>query len=273
MAQERNRHKNKEQPATEKLSINSVHTMKLRHEYLEVLAEAYEKKISGLNTKDDFYDLYKRTNVLLDEIETAPELNLDARVSGELIDLTGKKLNNLFCGGLIPFEDVIRLMQIPGTFERASAYVNTIYRGARFPQLLLLNLEDEEKERPAKKTKIKEETKELEQPKKEQKKELEQIDAPDKIKKIFEIIQKVEKIELLKLIVHPTDFSKTVENLLYLSFAIKLERAYIIESEKQYFVMSTKQEDIDKSHLILTITQEEAQEAIKTYQITHPLIE
>ncbi|KAI5189329.1 hypothetical protein NECID01_0524 [Nematocida sp. AWRm77] len=233
----------------------------VREEYIELLAETKEEKRKPKEDGSVLYTLYEKTNTLLQEVETAPELRLDACVSGEVVDLYSKQVGKLCAGTLLTVAQFVSLMKTPEAWRQAQEYSTDVYRGAYFPRLLCLR---EEESPPRKKpARRREESTEIEKPGAEENQALQQTDAPWEVKKIFQVLQSIGTVELLRLVVDPQDFSKTVENLLYLSFAVKLERAFLHTKNGTLYVSSTKQEEETLSHFILTISPQEHARAVK----------
>lgn len=242
----------------------------LRHEYIELMAETKEEKKKPAESSLALYHLYEKTNTLLGAVRTSPELRLDACVSGEVVELYSRQLAKLCSGAALSVAQLVALMKNPENQLAAARYAESLFRGARFPPRLELRAAEIPPRRAVKRRGAEGQ---LEKPAAEQDQALQQTDAPQQIKKIFQVLQTVGSIELLKLVINPRDFAKTVENLLYLSFAVKLERAFVTERHGVLFVSRTRQEDSPSAAFILTISPADQARAIAELAIDRPLLD
>lgn len=248
--------------------IYSEHADEVRTKYIELLAETKEQKSS--ENSSSLYSIYKKTNLLLPSVKTPPELLLDACVSGEIVDISDRRLSRLCSGDKISVDEYLSLFC---DYPRGphSEYVISMFRGSKIPNHL--SIEGEEEIRERRERKREKTSKECNHPQPSTPADDQsQKDIISKVKKICEVLDKYEYLPLFSLVLHPNDFSKTVENLLTLSFAVKLERAFIHKENDTVFVSSTRREYRD-SHCVITITKEEAETLIKSQNISHPLLD
>ncbi|KAI5172745.1 hypothetical protein NEFER03_1777 [Nematocida sp. LUAm3] len=237
----------------------------VRHAYIDLMNKAKEQKHSHEEGISSLYSIYKKANDLLPSVTTGEELRLDACVSGEVVSISSRRVVKLCSGDRIIQEEYISLLK--ENWNAHEQYVKTVFHGAIFPKNISILGEEEEK---TKKKRRQIEEKEIQKPKNEKNKEEET--STKTIKKIIEILTEKKKIPLNQLIVHPTDFSKTVENLLYLSFAVQIERVFLLVEDEIYVTLN-KTIEKEESHVILTITRDEAEEAIRKYSLKSSLLE
>ncbi|KAI5187057.1 hypothetical protein NEHOM01_1896 [Nematocida homosporus] len=243
----------------------------IRKEYIELMAETKEKRKSSSEGSSGLYSIYCRANALLDSVTNAPELRLDANVAGEVVDLESSRLAKLCAGDRVTPEEFISLLKDQPSGLHTD-YITTIFRGCRLPAILVLKEEEEIRPRKAPRKPL--EALPLEVPNTTAKPPQDQIDAPDKIKRIYQILQEQQRLPVLQLAIVPNDFAKTIENLLYLSFAVRIERAFLVQENNTLYVTCDKDpQAVQSSHLILTTTQEEVEKAIQEFQITRALLE
>ncbi|OAG29535.1 hypothetical protein NEDG_00668 [Nematocida displodere] len=254
------------------MSKGPLASARIRKEYIELMEETKEKKDSS-EAESSLFAIYQRTNTLLASVTTTPELRLDASVSGEVVDIASNRLHKLCVGALITPEEFVASMREAVFSEGFFREAHSCFRGALFPAIL--SVEGEALERDRRAPKKRKDEGEIERPEAAPKNTLAQIDAPEKVKAIFKVLSQKKRIELLHLIVDPENFAKTVENLLYLSFAIKLERAFISKENGSFLVTADQEEHSlhDPSHLILSISQEEAEDAARKHGLTRSLLD
>jgi len=237
----------------------------LRKEYLEVQERTREEKNAGKENTKELFSLFHRTNELLERVNTSSELNLDARVSGEVVDISSRKVQRLCQSGSLTVEEFVELVK-KKTARGAAEYVSSAFRGETFPPVLQIEeIEYSVEEDRKKRVLIKIDEKEARRPETEENRSLDQIDMPKQIGAIYNVVKKKKKVELLELVLDPEDFSKTVENTLYLSFAVKLERAFISQGGGTLYVTSEREEQADDSHVVLSFTKEEIERLNEKY--------
>lgn len=225
-----------------------------------MLLETKQTKNSDSSGISGLYSIYMRANALFQDIQTVSELRLDASVSGDIVDVSSARVQKLCRGSFLTAEDFVRRISSEEGMEAYVRYCASRFSGAVFPPYIELDAHFESKEKtvrkPCKKRK--------DVPEKEVAAEMpgetpDDSDALVAMKKICAVLLQKRKIDLLSLVVDPNDFSQTVENLLYLSFAVKLERAFISQENGGLYVTPHR---TDRSpggtHAILCITKDEA---------------
>lgn len=230
----------------------------LEEEYLELIKITKEKK----KENELLYPIYKQSNNLLKNIRNTNELRLDAYLSDEII---GEESRRIFleCTNNITVNTYIDLVISNNMNHRMIS--QRYFRGASFPPILSLSgslLRQEKKQKKIKAEKTQEKPEEIEG--------VEEVDVPNEIKKIFLILKQKEEIELYRVVIDPNSFSRTIENILSVSFAVKVGRAFIEEREDiLYLTLERKGEQKD---CIISITEEEMDRIVESMKIEESML-
>ncbi|KAI5180482.1 non-structural maintenance of chromosomes element 4 [Nematocida sp. AWRm80] len=232
--------------------------------YIELMEETQAQKTESAA----LYEIYRKTNYLFQYVSTAPELRLDAHVSGEIVNLATSKLEKQCTGAILTADQFIQF--ITTSEDKHMDYIDKYFLGTSIPREL--HLQGPEKPKRKRTAQPLEENQKLENTTTQQPTYLQQIDSLERVKQIYKVLQDVRQIELFRLVINPNSFSKTVENILFLSFAVKLERVYLSIYNQTIYVTAEQDKPNDTSHLIISITQEEAQEAIEQLKISTPML-
>lgn len=233
----------------------------LAEEYIKLIKIAKEKK----KENEVLYPIYKDINALLKEIQTTRELRLDAFLVNEIIDEESKRIL-LQCNNTITLNMYVDLVSTNLQVHRELA--NTHYRGAYLPPLLPLTGTVNRAVRKEKKQRVE---KEQETPE-EIKENTEEINVPKEIKKLYTVLKEKKEIEVFRLVINIDSFSKTVENLLTLSFAVKVGRAFLLEKNGVLYVSVNKIGEKKSSCCTISVCQQEIEELIKEMKITENLM-
>ncbi|KAI5192637.1 hypothetical protein NEMIN01_2125 [Nematocida minor] len=220
----------------------------LAEEYIELIKIAKEKK----KENELLYPIYKHSNTLLKSIKNTRELRLDAYLADEIIGEESKRIF-LQCSNNITVSSYIDLVSTNLSAHKALA--NAQYRGAHFPPVLSLRGHITKAVRKPKKQKTEKDQEKANND--EQETQTDEIDAPKEIKKIYRILKEKKEVELFRLVIDPNSFGKTIENILTLSFTVKVGRAFITEKEGVLYATLERVEEPIDTHCIISVTEED----------------
>lgn len=253
----------------------------IKNEYMALLKHVRENKERILDEEgsEGVHNLFRRTNALLANVTKAPELRLDAKVSGEVVKLSGSRIAKMCRGTGVSLEEFLK--EIAGVSGKTGAsragfdnlgdplltgenegfflYAHGFFQGAKFPDELGI-AEDAVEGGGERKTQRKRrlaDAGEAETPGVE--------GAPDedcnilkRVKLVVELVERLGRVEFYRLVVSPSSFAETIENIFYLSFVVRLERVFLEwEGEAIYVtVQPTPGRDRAYAHFIAEMTED-----------------
>ncbi|KRH92219.1 hypothetical protein M153_9688000863 [Pseudoloma neurophilia] len=249
---------------------------RLQEKYFEILnnirTEKGELKDFDREKIDSFWD---EANLLFSDIKNPIELKLDARISAEAVNLSSvdfeKKLRNRKITTQRFIEQLNRALiqdsdQKNTNIRKIDMFFNEMrknYYGIKFHEFMSIG-------EPRRINRIsgtrKKDEKNFEQTQVD-KGEMKEDTFLIKINKIVEKIG-IQTIDYYKIVLDPTSFTKTIENIFALSFAIKLKKLSLIFDEngnisltKRFIEITTddraEKEDVHLRHFASTIDYKE----------------
>jgi Nse4 C-terminal len=258
----------------------------IKNEYLMLLKSVEENRenICEEEGADNVYRIFRRSTDLLKSVRKSSEMRLDAKVSGEAVEIANARIAKMCKGTGISLGEFLKKIaskecKDPGDneyFESGDglvhrgnfgffSYVGRFFFGTRFPQGRL-NIgsedgdgrgesggkEEEKRERRKRKQSC---IKELEVPGDEKKSD--EHDLLMRIKFTYELVCKRGRTRFYDLVLSPDSFAETVENVFYLSFVVKLERLFLEWEGNVIWITSKRAPGAsDGSHFIVGMTEE-----------------
>lgn len=241
-------------------------TIKIK--YLDILKDLRKNK---QNINDRLDEVIENTNNLLTQVDLPSELVLDAKVSYE----STSQANSIFLKNCL--EDKITTEQFVNLFnsKEMKEYVNFVYnkfQGVCFTDKL--NLFPVQRIRSQRT--VSQIRRNMKNDPKSPKKLLEAKDDENQlnlVKRIKKIVRQKGKVDYFSLVLDPKSFSRTIENLFYLSFAVKMQQVYLKMIDNNLFVtIENESEEDNLNHLIVSIEYSEFKKLVKKYKINEPMI-
>lgn len=267
----------------------------LQQKYFEILKNIKDEKVDlGDINNQKIEDIINQANLLFSEVSNPIELKLDARISAETVNLSSvyfeKKLRNRKITTQKFIQHLNRAMN-PDVSEDMSNHTNKLntffmeltnkYYGIKFMEFQTIG---EIKCRQPREITGKEE-------KEHGMTQISQCNLKDdtfiaKIDKIVDLIGD-QKIDYYRAVLDPNSFTKTVENIFSLSFAIKLKKISLISDEQGNFFLSkrapvnasgnletvTPSQETEIKHFSSTMDHEEYRQLVDVLEIDKPFID
>lgn len=249
--------------------------MNIEDEYLEIIQRIKKEKQNLEDGDELLLILQKRANELFKEIRNTNELKLDAKFKKEshkiIFNKFKKKQNeekltsNSFLKLINKIEDDLFFKIVYSSYDKSL--------NLKIPKIFkepFIN----KKRIKSKNEKIKEE---YISPIIQSIPKYEEDIIDLMIKKIINIVKKEKKIEFFKLILNPNSFSKTIENIFYLSFANKTGEVKIYEENSIIFVkietnISNLKIKDEYQHFIFNIQYYEYEKLISILNIKNSML-
>ncbi|KAF7703777.1 Interacting inhibitor of differentiation [Cucumispora dikerogammari] len=258
----------------------------IEQEYLEIIEKIKMERQSMEETDDILLSiLQERANELFDKIENTNELKLDAKfkkVSNKVVyNKFAKSKNDI----RISCTDFVKFLTDPQN-EDFFKVVSSCYDQSlklRIPKTFKQPLGEQKKIKTTLTWKY---MKENISPLKTSIPEEEEDIIDSMINKIVTVVRREKKVEWFRLILNPFSYSKTIENVFYLSFANKMGKINIFEEESKIYVQleeehqdahnnkifgkqhsETQKENGQKQNFIFNIELFEYEELIKKLKI------
>ncbi|KAF7684540.1 Interacting inhibitor of differentiation [Astathelohania contejeani] len=247
-------------------------------EYLNLIHELKEKREEMVENKNNIFDdLIQRSTELLEKVKTTSELKLDARFSTVSTKISNESMEKVFRESLVTSNDYLEIVQ--NHFQNGDIRFNLFLKkaaeafyGIEFVDLFNISDNGEEKDR-VKRKKIGIGFEELEVPK-----VLTEGDLEDNssiiVNNIRDIVYKFGSLEYYRLVIDPNSFSRTIENIFYLAFAIRNDIVFFEVKNNILYVSKDKRIEPDgqDSHFILNIEHEDYKKIIQKLEIKEALI-
>lgn len=249
--------------------------MNIEDEYLEIIQRIKKEKQNLEDGDELLLILQKRANELFKEITNTNELKLDAKFKKEshkiIFNKFKKKQNeekltsNSFLKLINKIEDDLFFKIVYSSYDKSL--------NLKIPKIFkepFIN----KKRIKSKNEKIKEE---YISPIIQSIPKYEEDIIDLMIKKIINIVKKEKKIEFFKLILNPNSFSKTIENIFYLSFANKTGEVKIYEENSIIFIkietnISNLKIKDEYQHFIFNIQYYEYEKLISILNIKNSML-
>jgi hypothetical protein len=247
---------------------------------LDLLQQIRNQKEEILENKDNVLDgIITRANALFSHIKSPSELKLDARISTESTALSSQYMGKVLRNDTICSDSFISLVN--DSFNDKSEYFWTYrekmehnFHGIEFVDRFVMAYKEDEKKQRNKPVRDRLTDTSPERPKKVT--ELYGDEGTLKVvKKIKSIVRLKGEVEYYRLVINPTSFSKTVENIFYLSFAVKIGMVALVNKNGVLVVSTNGGEEIEGSrgHLVFDIEYSEYFKIIERLGISDPLID
>lgn len=240
----------------------------IKIKYLDILKVLRINKESSNQNLDE---VIQNTDNLLTQVENPSELVLDAKVSYE----STSQASTIFLKNCM--EDKITTEQFVSFYgkKQMKEYVKFMYRkfyGVNF--LEKFNLFTIEKVRTQRTQGIIRRSQRTDPKTPDLAIEItEDENQLNVVKKIKKILREYEEIDYFTLVLDPHSFSRTIENLFYLSFAVKMQQVFLKMNDNKLLVVKENETDDDLlSHLIVSIEFNEYRKLIKNLNIKEPMI-
>ncbi|KAG0440357.1 Non-structural maintenance of chromosome element 4 [Dictyocoela muelleri] len=237
----------------------------IKEEYNELLRELrFKKERDG----DDQYlnEILDKSDILFEKIEDVNLLKIDAKIRSESTRLSNQCLEKQIKGNFT-VNDFINFMKKP-EFNEFCRKIAENYIGIDF--FVPCSLVPKESITRKKSEKITES--QAIEPNK-----IEKIDEDEAVVYIDKIVASIsENVNFYKLVLDPNSFSKTVENIFYTSFAIKLKKLFVFQDNSGNILVTkinpNKGKNNDDSHLIFDIEFNEYKKLIENLKIHEAFI-
>ncbi|ELA48102.1 hypothetical protein VCUG_00340 [Vavraia culicis subsp. floridensis] len=259
----------------------------IQDQYFDLLNDLRNKKEELADTDTSNLDnIIAKTNTLFTDITTSAELKLDAKISAEAVNLSSltfeKKLRNRKVTTMSFINNLNKgLKKNIGDEQCAERYNRKMhilfgsleqrFYGITFKHHYGLAVND--------RLRRKREAKVEEQDRKSTKIEHKRIKDDNFAHKIDKITDAIgnQKIDYYRLVINPDSFTRTIENIFYLSFAIKLKKVKFCFENRRILIAKTdgEQEQGEKevNHFISSIDYVEYKRIIHNLNIDKPFLQ
>lgn len=246
----------------ESLNINDEYTL-----LLDQICEAQLSKASNNNLEV----IIAQTENLLKSVKNPTTLKLDARVFSEAVNASSDILEKSLRNFKLDTEAFLNLDH--DTIERYFIRAKTFYYGIKFHKFISL----EERVKPsitirkAQSRSVKEEEEEkIDEPRGKPEREESNMQIAETIRNL---VSQRHKIEYFRLVIDIESYSKTVENMFYLAFAVRMKMVNIkVISDVIYVVERNNSDEGEDSHMIVELDYDEYRELIIVLNLKKSLI-
>lgn len=267
---------------------------------MKSVQDQYFELLSDLkNKKEDFSDIetanldriIARTNALFSVVTNSVELKLDAKISAEAINLSSltfeKKLRNRKVTTMSFINNVNKALKEEEEGDQINIHkrqMNVLFKtlNSQFYGISFKNhysLVPTNKPRKAKEIKRENNDERNEKCTKIEHKRMKEDSFSGKIDRIVKAVAD-KKIEYYMLIINPISFSKTIENIFYLSFAIKLRKVKFLFEDKKAFILTNDnkatiegEEEAELNHFTSSLDYVEYKRITENLKIEKPLLD
>lgn len=91
------------------------------------------------------------------------------------------------------------------------------------------------------------------------------------IRRIKQIV-KDEDVDFFRLVLDPNSYAKTIENIFYLSFAVKIKQVKLLDKNGLFVAFCDGDEEEDLNHMVISLEFHEYKKLIEFYGIKKPLL-
>lgn len=237
----------------------------LSKDYIKLLNKIQtDKQLYIANVNDTLTELITESEKLFDRIQRPSTLKLDARLLTESTTISSINFEKTIRNNAIDTQRFISLYHN----DRLDEYYSKVmkkFNGIRMYQLFVTEYEENQNRRSINRNKITVDT-EPEIPKCIH--ENLEVDInkeiPDKIQKL---VEKVGDIEYYRLVVDKDSFGKTIENMFYLAFAVKLGKVSLCSKNSILYVSKESRDSEGYEHLIVDFTYDDYKNIIEKLNI------
>jgi non-structural maintenance of chromosomes element 4 len=227
----------------------------IHHRYLDLLQEIRVSKDEILENRSKLESLIETSNILFKKINTSSELRLDAKVNALSTRMSHTRMERDMSESGMTSKRFIAYLE-KGLLEEFYEYAFSCYWGMVFLDQLVLRTEEGEqgKRAPPQRRQLNVAEAEIPRP----------VSAVGEDTDLFEIVSQIRclasergECDYFELVIDPASFSKTVENMFYLSFAIRSGIVSLVSREDALVICSGTTAGEDSGHLVLEMTYEE----------------
>lgn len=255
----------------------------VQNQYFKILNDLRNKKeeVADLDV-DNLDSIINQTNALFTNITNSIELKLDARISAETVNISSidfeKKLRNrkisteLFIKHLNKnFRNTDNSTIQTKRRQKINIFlekINKNFYGIRFKEIYALAFDKKTKKKKEAAKKDEESTKSTEI-------KFKQTETEDFTQKIDKLVCHIgnSRIEYYRVVLNPTSFTETIENIFYLSFAVKCNKLKLIFDKNVFYVTGEKNnnkvciKEHEQCHFTSTINYEEYKKLVQNLEI------
>lgn len=233
-------------------------------QYLDLLSKIKDTHISTAeNTQLDY--IIVQAEELFQSIEKPSTLKLDARLFSEAVSMSSDRLEKSMRNFVLTTDAFLSMSK--ESFAKYFKRATTFHYGIKFAELITMGWV--EKPRNVAERAAQSSNSEMKQPGDKVEKEESNMIIAEKIR---DLVKQKER-EYFRLVIDVDSYSKTVENMFYLAFAVRMKMVNLKMNNNKFTVVKWENgEEKEDSHMIVELDYEEYINLIKTLKLKTSLI-
>ncbi|KAM0671341.1 hypothetical protein CWI42_091710 [Ordospora colligata] len=228
----------------------------VQKKYICLIEELHELREGAVDDDVRLENVVSRSNVLFKRIKTCSELKLDAKITAMSIGLTCKGIEKKMEPEEISSKMLVEVM-CSNLVDRMCEAAVGCYVGMSFADNLVLSRSGVVKERSRIQQSRRRDLNVDRDAMRPIEKDVQSEEEPEMLCKISRMIADKRKIDYFELVVDPESFSKTVENILYFSLAMRSGRVCLKSQDNKLLACESSNDQDEMIHLVIEMTYEE----------------